>query len=212
MTSVNRYAAVGAALVALGLAFAVAPGLAPFALDAWVVALVGVLALLLGIGRVRDRRRTPIDAEELPLLERARDLPRPGAAFDAAIESGELDGTRSYGARRRVNARLEAAAVDALVRHRDLDEAAAREALTEGTWTDDPWAAAQFADGFPEWAPLRARVAGWTTRRRRTRRARRAADEIARIAGVREPESRADSTEEPPDPSEIGASAGEGSS
>jgi len=46
---------------------------------------------------------------------------------------------------------MNSAAVDALVRHRDPGEAAAREALTEGTGTDDPWAAAQFASGFPDW-------------------------------------------------------------
>jgi len=180
----DKYAAVGVALVALGLGLVLVPGLAPFDLDAWAVALVGVVALLQGVTRVRERRRTPIDAEELPTLERAQELPRPGEEFDAAVEGGELDAMRSYSARKRVRERLEAAAVDALVRHRDLDEAAAREALAEGTWTDDPWAAAQFAGGFPDWTPLRARLLGWTTRRRHGRRAVRAADEIARIADV----------------------------
>lgn len=180
----DKYAAVGVALVALGLGLVVAPGLAPFALDAWAVALVGVVALLLGVNRVRDRRRTPIDAEELPEIERAQELPRPGEEFDAAVDGGDLDALRSHSARKRVRERLEAAAVDALVRHRDLDEAAAREALSEGTWTDDPWAAAQFAGGFPDWTPLRVRLLGWTTRRRHARRATRTADEIARIAGV----------------------------
>lgn len=179
----DKYAALGVALVALGLGLVAAPGLAPVALDAWAVALVGVVALLQGVNRMRERRRTPIDAEELPDTERAQALPRPGEEFDAAIEGGDLDAMRSYSARKRVRERLEGAAVDALVRHRDLDEAAAREALTEGTWTDDPWAAAQFAGGFPDWTPLRVRLLGWTTRRRHARRAVRAADEIARIAG-----------------------------
>jgi hypothetical protein len=180
----DKYAAVGVALVALGLGLVLVPGLAPFALDAWVVALVGVVALLQGVNRMRERRRTPIDTEKLPALERPQELPRPGEKFDAAVEGGELDAMRSYSARKRVRERLEEAAVDALMRHRDLDEAAAREALAKGTWTDDPWAAAQFAGDFPDWTPLRVRLLGWTTRSRHARRATRAADEIARIAGV----------------------------
>jgi len=180
----DKYAAVGVALVTLGLGLVLVPEAAPFALDAWAVALVGVVALLLGVNRVRERRRTPIDAEELPAIERAQELPRPGEEFDAAVEEGDLDALRSHSARKRVRERLEAAAVNALVRHRDLDETAAREALAEGTWTDDPWAAAQFAGGFPEWTPLRVRLLGWTTRSRHARRATRAADEIARIADV----------------------------
>lgn len=196
----DKYAAVGVVLVALGLGIVLAPELAPFALDAWAVALVGVVALLQGLTRVRERRRTPIDAEELPTIERAQDLPRPGEAFDAAVEGGDLDAMRSHSARKRVRERLEAAAVDALVRHRDLDEATARRALAEGTWTDDPWAAAQFAGGFPGWTPLRVRLLGYTTRRRHARRAASAADEIARIAGVGETQtevvdSEADGTE-----------------
>jgi len=190
----DKYAAVGVALVALGLGLVLAPGVAPFALDGWAIALVGVVALFQGVTRVRERRRTPIDAEELPTLERAQELPRPGEEVDVAVESGELDAMRSYSARKRVRKRLEAAAVDALVRYRDLDEAAAREALAEGTWTDDPWAAAQFAGGFPDWTPLRVRLLGWTTRRLHGRRAVRAAEEISRIAGVGdEPTERADS-------------------
>jgi len=196
----DKFAAVGAALVAIALGIVLAPGLAPFALDAWAVALVGVIALLQGVNRARERRRTPIDAEELPALERAQELPRPGEEFDAVVESGDLDGTRSYSARKRANERLTAAAVDALVRNRDFDEAAAREALAEGTWTDDPWAAAQFHGEFPDWTPLRVRLRGWTTRRRNARRASRAADEIARIAGIGD--------ETPPDEADTAATEG----
>ncbi|SNZ12681.1 hypothetical protein SAMN06269185_1867 [Natronoarchaeum philippinense] len=185
----------------------------PVALQSWAVGLVGAVALVQGLRRVRERRRTPVEAAELPTLERAQELPRPGGEFDEAIERNRPDGLKGHSSRRKVGNRLERAAVGALVCHRDLDEAAAHEALAEGTWTDDPVAAAQFLGELPAWTPLRVRAREWMRRHPHSRRAERAAAEIARIAGIAE-DGRADehtASGASADPNTAGPSAVEGS-
>ena len=181
----NKYAILGAGLVLIGLAFAAVPELtAPIGLGEWVVSAIGVIALLQGLRTVQARRRTDVTQTELPTPERPQEFPTPGEEIDAAIASGPVRFGRDG---RRFRERLERAAVDALVLEEGLTEAEAREALENGTWTDDPLAAAHFAKAVPDWAPWYVRVRA-TVRRDHRRRARRAVAEIGRIGEVTENE------------------------
>lgn len=181
----NKYAIVGAGLVLLGLAFVAVPGLTPpLTLGGTIVTAIGALALVQGLRTVQGRRRADVTQTELPTPERPRELPTPGEEIDAVIESGRV----RYGREgRELRDRLERAAVGALVLEEGLTEDEAWEALETGTWTDDPLAAAHFTNAIPDWAPWRVRLRA-TVRRDYPRRTRRAADEIARIAGVNDDE------------------------
>ncbi|SEV87516.1 DUF7269 family protein [Natrinema salifodinae] len=177
----NKYALGGGGLVLIGLAVAAVPSLAAaLGVRTSFVYAVGVIALVQGLRAVLARRRTAVTQTDPPTPERPRECPIPGDQFDEGIESGRVN----YGqVGRRLHERLERAAVDALVHGEGLTEDEARAALENGTWTDDPWAAAQFANGVPDWAPWHVRLRA-VARRNRTRRMTRAAAEIARIAGV----------------------------
>ncbi|WP_222918859.1 hypothetical protein [Natrinema sp. SYSU A 869] len=177
----NKYAIVGAGLVLIGLVFVVVPELTgPLSLGEWIVSVIGVIAFLQGLRTVQARRHTDVTQTELPTPERPRELPTPGQEIDATIESGRV----RYGQDgRQLRERLEQAAIDTLVLEEGLTEDEARTALENGTWTDDPLAAAQFTNVVPDWAPWHVRLRA-TMRRDRPRRARRAAAEIARIAEV----------------------------
>ncbi|WP_226479235.1 DUF7269 family protein [Natrinema amylolyticum] len=181
----NKYAIVGVGLVLIGLAFVAVPELtAPFGLGESIVSVVGVIALLQGLRTVQARRHTDVTQTELPAPERPQELLTPGEEIDAAIESGRVAYSREG---KQLRERLERAATDALVLERGLTEDEARAALENGTWTDDPLAAAQFTTTIPDWAPWHVRFRE-TVRRDRPRRAGRAAAEIARIAEVTDDE------------------------
>lgn len=95
----------------------------------------------------------------------------PGDRVDARLASTAGD---EAGARSDVRDRFEAAAVTALVRQRNCSPEHAREMLAEGTWTDDPTAAAYFTGEPPDsllWAWLRAAVRREPVEQRRAERA-----------------------------------------
>jgi hypothetical protein len=137
----------GLALVAGGLAVAVAPelgsGIRP---NTAVLTGTGIAALVLAGMAVRARLNATDRRPDLPAAERSQSHATPGEAFDrqlAAMASpGQLHSGRD---RRQGRDRLEATAVAVLVRD-GLAEDAARDALANGTWTNDPHAAAFFAD------------------------------------------------------------------
>lgn len=177
----NKYAIIGGGLVLIGLLFAAVPELtATLGVRQSFVYGVGVIAFLQGLRTVNARRHTDVGQTELPSPERPQELPAPGAEIDATIESGRVRFGRNG---KRLRERLTEAAVDALMREEGLTEDEARAALETGTWTDDPWAAAQFANTIPDWAPWHVRLRTML-RRDRTRRVRHAIDEISRISGV----------------------------
>jgi len=86
-----------------------------------------------------------------------------------------------------VRDRLRETAVDAHARARDCDRAAARAAVADGSWTNDPVAAAALADADgPEYG-VGARLRLWLDpERERERRLRRTVDAIRRLAGGEE--------------------------
>lgn len=176
--------ALGVTLVVAGLAAVFVPGVAggietnPTSLTA-----VGLVALLGGGLAVRARLTTTDRRYELPTPERQRTHPTPGDEFDRKLETlasrGRMRGARE---RRAVRDRLDELAVAVLVRNGD-SEAVARERLAEGTWTDDPHAAAFFAEARASDVPLEDRLrAAFSTEPNSKKRARHAVDALARIA------------------------------
>lgn len=176
--------AVGVALVLWGLAAAVAPALAGgVSLASGLLGVVAALALLGGAGAVRARLRSDERDIDLPTPESTRAQPTPGEGFDddiaALAPSGRMQGASE---RRAVRDRLDELAVAVLVREGD-SEHVARERLAEGTWTDDSYAAAFFAEARASDVPLEERLrAAFSTEPSSRQRARHAADALADIA------------------------------
>jgi hypothetical protein len=136
------------------------------------VVLSGVFALataamVVGIHWGEGIRRSAVDSPEGVVAR-----PRPG------VELRVLDGGRwpvGRQRRRRVRERLRAVTVRTVARREGVAEAAAARRVDDGTWTDDPVAAALFAPGEGPLDRLRDAV-------RFRRRARRAALAVQRHA------------------------------
>jgi hypothetical protein len=136
--------AFGVLLVVVGFAFLFVPGLAgAFDANELYLSLVGVGFALQTVRVVNARRKTPYDQGETDDPEIAQDLPTPGDDFDDLMHDA---GAARHGKHERevVRERLRAAAIAVIVRTDGVsrDEAVSR--LDEGTWTDDPYAAAFF--------------------------------------------------------------------
>ncbi|NHN47772.1 hypothetical protein G9464_09205 [Halostella sp. JP-L12] len=185
MSRLRRLAAgIGVAAAAVGFAFLLAPEFAGYIdTSEGLLVVVGVVALLQGLRVVSRRRRSRVTEFDTPDPETRQSLPTPGDDFDddLAVRRG-----RHWAARReRVSKRLEAAAVEAITYAEDCSEAAAREALGAGTWTDDPVAAAFFSDSLPASASLWTRIRETVSLRPRfDRRAKRAAHAVADLYEV----------------------------
>lgn len=150
------------------------------------VVVVGVSALLFGALAVKQRTTTEIEQATTPETERPATLPTPGDDVDELIAAAGLTVPHRSEAdpRRTLRRRLEAAARETLIEHRGCSAEEADEQLREGTWTDDPHATAFFTGRLPEATPLAKRLRiRLAVRDPFARRARHAADAIARIGG-----------------------------
>ncbi|MFD1512713.1 DUF7269 family protein [Halomarina rubra] len=109
------------------------------------VPLVGLAAVVIALQAVRDLSG-PSDAPILPEPERRHVATVPGDAFDDLLTSaslyGRVDGSSD---RLAIRDRLETVAIDVLTRYDGDTPEEARTRLAEGTWTDDPTAAAFFS-------------------------------------------------------------------
>ncbi len=180
---------VGVASAVGGVVLVARPGLATFGERSLLVGL-GVLALVQG-GRVAlDRRGASQEVAETPDPETEQDLPVPGDDLDEALSAvRRRTATVSRGAKRSrrqrratVRERIETAALDTIVRQYGCTRERARRALETGEWTDDPDAAAFFTgdlDGVGPRGRLRRMLASEPPF---SRRARHAADAVARLA------------------------------
>lgn len=141
--------ALGALAAAVGLAAVVRPSVVEgLSLPGVMLTLLGVVALVQGGRVVYGRYSADPPAERDPLPERRHVASVPGREFDATLGEAAAWGRRGgVSERREVRQRLRAATVAALTRYEGLSESEARERLAEGTWTDDPVAAAYFARG-----------------------------------------------------------------
>ena len=176
-------AVVGVAAVAVGLLAALNRGIASaISPTSAVVTLIGVLGVVQGVRYAnarRDRRRLLTDPGE---PERRAPAAVPGSDLDeriARVASPEPGGYRN---RRDLRDRVREVAVEAVARDRNCPREAAAAAVDDGTWTDDP-AAAAFFDTRSAY-PLRLRLsAGIRGRSNYWYGLRAAIDEIERIEG-----------------------------
>ncbi len=141
--------ALGAFAAAVGLAAVVRPSVvAGISVPRVMLTLLGAVALLQGARVAYGRYSADPPAERDPLPEQRHIATVPGREFDATLAEAAAWGRRGGVAERReVRQRLRSAAVAALVRYEGLSESEARGRLADGTWTEDPVAAAYFARG-----------------------------------------------------------------
>ena len=127
---------------------------------------IAAVALTIGVGLVAVGlavRALLTDDEplDLPTPERRPTYRSAGASFAALLDDVGLAGRRKLDAdgetgRERLRTALEELAVDVLGRTDGWDPETAAERLEDGTWTDDPEAAAFFAEGYRPPVPKRA--------------------------------------------------------
>ena len=173
----------GVAAVAVGLLAALDRGIAAaISPTSAVVTLLGVLGLAQGVRYAnarRDRRRLLTDPGE---PERRAPAAVPGSALDERIAQVASPAPGGYRSRRDLRDRVREATVEVVARDRNCAREAAAEAIDDGTWTDDP-AAAAFFDTRTAY-PVRVRVvAGVRGRSNYWYGLRAAIDEIERIDG-----------------------------
>jgi len=178
---------VGIAAVALGVVFAVQPGLAAaVGVDYAAVLLVGMIALVQGVRTAHARRSSDVHGAETPDVEAVETMPTPGDEFDQTV-ADLRSGPRRVLVRERsdLHDRIEEAAVTAVADRENCSREAARERIADGTWTDDVHAAAFLGDEEAPSVPLvnRLKLAA-STHSAFEYRLRRAADAVARTAGV----------------------------
>jgi len=140
--NVRLSAVLGAVLGVLGLVSLAVPGVvAALPVNDFLVTGLGALLVLGGVRELQRRRSTERTYAATPDTEQAVELPTPGDEFDRRIEG--LTGLR-YRAnqRNRLREAVLEVAVTTLRRRLDYTDGEARAALREGTWTDDPFAAA----------------------------------------------------------------------
>jgi hypothetical protein len=195
VSGVARTAAVAVGLCAVVVAGAwvvVAGTPSPGALGRVAATLVGLVAVGAAVARVWRRGDDPTAC---PVVERAPeraddDRPLAGRAFAEQVREARTT-ARAEGVEAGVEAvRPTLRATLVAVRLRAGDDAATVERdLEDGTWTDDPVAAAALSPGLraPE-QPLRRRLADWLRPDRAAgRRIRRTTDAVARVAADRLP-------------------------
>lgn len=167
----------GVLAVGLGAAAMVAPGAVGLVgADAPSVGLLGLAALVVAFLTAGDYWNAERRAAELPDAHRLDAAVVPGEAFDRSLEQSAGRGNVGRRGRRRVERYLRDAAVETLVDVTGDSSDAVEARLDDGTWTDDPVAAALFADDHdPTWRDrVRALLGRETAFQRGVRRAVRA--------------------------------------
>jgi len=141
----------GLLFAAVGFAVTVDPGLAAaIGFPPLPTVIIAGLAAAFALVDVVARRDTDFrdetdDEDHNETLEPRVEAPRPGEGIDARLREGA--GIRNAGAgSTQFSDRLRAVTVRALADARGLSAEEAQRQLDEGTWTDDPTAAAFFAD------------------------------------------------------------------
>lgn len=178
----NLIVAVGVAALAFGLVVAVEPSFAGvLTTSEFYVSILGIMALLQGYRVIQRRRRSKIVEATTADPELIVPTATPGEDFDREV--GRIRDLRrsSIRTRQRLRDRLHASAVATIQRYDHCSHEAARERVEEGTWTDDPFAAA-FLGSNASPPPLLARIRHVLTRESRFQRdARRTAEAIVSL-------------------------------
>lgn len=133
----------GAIGVGLGFLFVLLPGLAAvLPLPRLTLVVIGLLAAVEGVRSVQTRRRSEIEGATPPDPEAGIESEAPGDDFDTHI--ARMSSRRGWtgGDFDRVEARLRTAAIGAVASRYGIPRGEARDRIDQGTWTDDPVAAA----------------------------------------------------------------------
>ncbi|MFC6904018.1 DUF58 domain-containing protein [Halalkalicoccus tibetensis] len=181
----------GLAALGLGLASIVAPDAVGLDLGTAVVTLVGLLTVVEALRSVQSRRRADLDEATTPDPELTVTADAPGEELESAVEAF-LGDRRNYYRGTRAQEGLRAAAIGVLREYEGLPEPEAEERIEDGSWTDDPYAAAFLGEdvaGLSRRARLRDLVRRESSRDRRIRRT---VDAIAAVAGIRREGSEGD--------------------
>lgn len=150
----------GVAAAVAGLTLVVVPDLAAqFGVARLFVVVFGVVAVLLAAVDVRALLTTEVDQAAPPDVEGGVDHPRPGEEVDDLLAAAAKGYDRyTQGKRDRIEGRIREVAIDVLTRQEDCTVEAAETMLVEGSWTDDPYAAAFLGAHEVEDLPLRERI------------------------------------------------------
>lgn len=141
MTVDRRKGALLLALVAFASAIVVAAGLVSIDLTETAVVLVGLLAVGIAL-RLLSNRSGSHTLVETPSPERTTDATVPGETVASALSSFRRVAARHGNVSRRITDGLRSVAVVVLTRFEGDSTETARKRLEDGSWTDDPVAAA----------------------------------------------------------------------
>lgn len=148
----------GILLFAVGMALVIDAGAIGGGVGSDLADYIGALAVLGALVVARISMTADRSSPEPPTVETEAELPVPGEDVDALLAEIDADPLGSIQDRDELSRRLTAIAVRLFADRYGFREEAARAALDEGTWTDDPHAAAFFIGQYPEWAPLRLQL------------------------------------------------------
>lgn len=125
------------------------------------VTFVGIIAGAAGIYLLNRRREAPRELATFDDPERRYQATVPGTDLDGRIETVAME-SMIHTAQPQMRDRIRDAAIRALVVHEGYDRSAARNAIEEGTWTDDPVAASFLARSqqYPPQIRLKALLGG----------------------------------------------------
>lgn len=143
-----------AGICSFALAVAVLIGLASLSIRRGLVVFVGAIAVLLAINELA-RRRGARSLARTPDPERRNRVPVPGRDLIGTVDQFR---TETYGftvSSRRIVEGLRGAAIAVLTRFEGLSDPQARARIEDGSWTDDPQAAAFLS---PELDPPRSSI------------------------------------------------------
>ncbi|WP_136687223.1 DUF58 domain-containing protein [Halorhabdus amylolytica] len=180
----------GLLAVLAGTAVILAPELgAGFSPGYVIVFVIGGLLLVIAATRWRDRLVTSIESATLPDVEERSTVSVPGADFDAMLRGGTGNSIECVKQRSKIRSRVETVTT-AVLDDRPTDNIDVADRLADGTWTDDPVAAALFTDA-DESLSIRTRITSFVTGRSVfRRRVERAIDELFRLVdGERDPDA-----------------------
>ncbi|MCU4971622.1 DUF58 domain-containing protein [Halobacteria archaeon AArc-m2/3/4] len=154
----TRHLAIAIGILAFTLAIAVLGNVLTLGVGSWAIILVGVLTLLVALNTL-TRRHGVRDHGTTPDPEHRYRVPAPGAELTDAVDQFRSRRNDLFVPSNRIHAGLREAAIAALTRFQGLTPAAANERVEDGSWTDDPYAAAFLSPSVdPPERSLRERV------------------------------------------------------
>ncbi len=146
----------GGVAVVLGIVVALEPSVASgVGTDRAMLTTVGIVAGYLAYRAVRGRRSVEFEQPTLPEVESKYSFDPPGASFTDRLQAATA--SKRANGRDEIREDLHRVTVDVLTTYRGYTESEAKTAIEDGTWTDDPYAAAFFTFEIPP-RPLRARL------------------------------------------------------